>query len=148
MIFWCWHILGPKFFSCRVRRRGSGAIECYKTDQRHALQRSGTLMVPGIVGQRLQFLSSYQKEEMSVSDLCREFGVSQQTGYRWINRYAAVGNTSKLGDHDRCSSSARHNYRCGPPSKLRPVCSFYDAVFPSTGRNSPGRLASRTGAHS
>jgi len=43
------------------------------------------------VDQRLQFLSSYQKEEMSVSDLCREFGVSRQTGYRWINRYKEVG---------------------------------------------------------
>ncbi len=41
--------------------------------------------------QRLQFLSSYQKEEMSLSDLCREFGVSRPTGYRWINRYKEVG---------------------------------------------------------
>jgi hypothetical protein len=30
-----------------------------------------------IVDQRLQFLSSYQKEEISVSELCREFGVSR-----------------------------------------------------------------------
>ena len=44
-----------------------------------------------IVDQRLQFLSSYQKEEMSLSDLCREFGVSRPTGYRWINRYQEVG---------------------------------------------------------
>jgi transposase len=44
-----------------------------------------------IVDQRLQFLSSYQEEEMSVSDLCREFGVSRQTGYHWINRYNEVG---------------------------------------------------------
>ena len=44
-----------------------------------------------IVDQRLQFLSSYQKEEMSLSDLCREFGVSRPTGYRWINRYKDAG---------------------------------------------------------
>jgi len=44
-----------------------------------------------IVDQRLQFLSSYQKEEMSLSDLCREFGVSRPTGYRWINRYKEAG---------------------------------------------------------
>jgi transposase InsO family protein len=44
-----------------------------------------------IVDQRLQFLSSYQKEEMSVSELCREFGVSRPTGYRWINRYKESG---------------------------------------------------------
>ena len=44
-----------------------------------------------IVDQRLQFLSSYQKEELSLSDLCREFGVSRPTGYRWINRYKEAG---------------------------------------------------------
>src|SRR6201989_370193 len=44
-----------------------------------------------IVDQRLQFLSSYQKKEMSLSDLCREFGVSRPTGYRWINRYKEAG---------------------------------------------------------
>src|ERR1039457_6350883 len=44
-----------------------------------------------IVDQRLQFLSSYQKKEMSLSDLCREFEVSRPTGYRWINRYKEVG---------------------------------------------------------
>jgi transposase-like protein len=31
------------------------------------------------------------KEGMSVSDLCREFGVSRPAGYRWINRYEEVG---------------------------------------------------------
>ena len=44
-----------------------------------------------IVDQRLQFLSSYQKKEMSLSDLCREFGVSRPTGYRWISRYNETG---------------------------------------------------------
>jgi hypothetical protein len=39
-----------------------------------------------IMDQRLQFLSSYQKEEMSVADLCRAYGTSRPTAYRWINR--------------------------------------------------------------
>jgi transposase len=43
------------------------------------------------VDQRLQFLSTYQKEEMSVSELRREFRVSRPTGYRWINRYKESG---------------------------------------------------------
>jgi transposase-like protein len=42
------------------------------------------------VDQRLQFLSNCQKEELSVSELCREFGVSRPTDYRWINRYKEV----------------------------------------------------------
>jgi transposase len=44
-----------------------------------------------IVDQRLQFLSSYQKDELSLSDLSREFGVSRPTGYRRINRYKEAG---------------------------------------------------------
>ena len=41
--------------------------------------------------QRLQFLSSYQKEEMSVTDLCHEYGISRPTAYKWIKRYDEVG---------------------------------------------------------
>ena len=41
--------------------------------------------------QRLQFLSSYQKEEMSVTDLCHEYGISRPTAYKWIKRYEEVG---------------------------------------------------------
>jgi hypothetical protein len=28
-------------------------------------------------------ITNYQKEEMSVADLCREYGISLPTGYRW-----------------------------------------------------------------
>ncbi|WP_114208920.1 IS481 family transposase [Acidisarcina polymorpha] len=44
-----------------------------------------------IVDQRLQFLSSYQKAEMSVTDLCHEYGISRPTAYKWIKRYNEVG---------------------------------------------------------
>jgi transposase len=50
--------------------------------------------------QRLQFLSSYQKEEMSVADLCREYGISRPTGYPWINRYNETG-PERLVDRSR-----------------------------------------------
>jgi hypothetical protein len=54
-----------------------------------------------IVDQRLQFLSSWQRKEMSVSDLWRECGVSRQTGYWWINRYKEVGPVVKNYTGDR-----------------------------------------------
>jgi hypothetical protein len=38
------------------------------------------------VDQRLQFLSSYQREEMSVNDLCHEYGISRPIAYERINR--------------------------------------------------------------
>jgi hypothetical protein len=34
------------------------------------------------VDQRLQFLSSNQKEEMSVTDPCHEYGISRPTAYK------------------------------------------------------------------
>jgi transposase-like protein len=49
------------------------------------------------VDQRLQFLSSYQKEEMSVTDLCHECGISRPTAYKWIRRYEEVGPEGLLG---------------------------------------------------
>src|ERR1700723_2912223 len=66
-----------------------------------------------IVDQRLQFLSSYQKEEMSVSDLCREFGISRPTGYRWINRYEEVGPEGLLD-----LSSRPHSCSHATPEKI------------------------------
>jgi transposase len=57
-----------------------------------------------IVDQRLQFLSSYQKEEMSVADLRREYGISCPTGYRWIIRYKEIG-PEGLVDRSRRSHS-------------------------------------------
>jgi transposase len=57
--------------------------------------------------QRLQFLSSYQKEEMSVADLCREYGISRPTGYRWINRYNETG-PEGLVDRNRRPHGCSH----------------------------------------
>ena len=39
-----------------------------------------------ILDRRLRFLLSYPKEEMSVTDLWRAYGISRPTAYRWINR--------------------------------------------------------------
>ena len=57
--------------------------------------------------QRLQFLSSYQKEEMSVADLCRAFGISRPTAYRWINRYNETG-PEGLVDRSRRPHTCSH----------------------------------------
>ena len=63
--------------------------------------------VSSVVDQRLQFLSSYQREEMSVTDLCHEFGISRPTAYRWINRYKEVGPEGLL-DLSRRPHSCSH----------------------------------------
>src|ERR1700722_11348132 len=80
-----------------------------------------------IVDQRLQFLSSYQKEEMSVSELCREFGVSRPTGYRWINRYKESGPEGLL------------NFSSNPsrPSQLRDANALALKGLERTGDHAP-----------
>jgi transposase len=59
------------------------------------------------VDQRLQFLSSHQKEEMSVTDLCHQYGISRPTAYKWIKRYDEVGPEGRL-DLTRTPHSSPH----------------------------------------
>lgn len=79
------------FFLC-LHHRADLAVDRYESsgragDRARVRSRRGSRLAHP----QPKFLSSYQKEEMSLSDLCREFGVSRPTGYRWINRYKEVG---------------------------------------------------------
>src|SRR5438034_17697 len=41
--------------------------------------------------ERVQFISDYQRQLFTITELCDRFGVSRKTGYKWIARYAADG---------------------------------------------------------
>jgi transposase InsO family protein len=41
--------------------------------------------------ERARFVLEVEKAEMSVAELCRRYGVSRKTGYKWIRRYRAEG---------------------------------------------------------
>jgi transposase-like protein len=70
-----------------------------------------------IMDQRLQFLSSYQKEEMSVGDLCRAYEISRLTAYRWINRYNETGPEGLVDRSSRPTvARTRHWSRSRTPS--------------------------------
>ena len=84
--------------------------------------------VSSVVDQRLQFLSSYQREEMSVTDLCHEFGISRPTAYRWINRYKEVGPEGLL-DLSRRPHSCSH---ATPDAVVNAILSLR-AKYPSWG---------------
>lgn len=58
-------------------------------------------------GSASAILSSYQKEEMSVADLCRAYGIPRPTAYRWINRYNETG-PEGLVDSSRRPHSCSH----------------------------------------
>lgn len=40
---------------------------------------------------RLQFIAAYQAEELGLAALCRAFGISRKTGYKWLARYQHEG---------------------------------------------------------
>ena len=49
---------------------------------------------------REEFAAWAQAESARMSDLCRRFGVSRKTGYKWLSRYASSG-VSGLSDRSR-----------------------------------------------
>ena len=54
-----------------------------------------------VMEQRLSFLIEARKQEASVSKLSRQYGVSRQTGYKWVKRYQAAGSIEGLKDKSR-----------------------------------------------
>jgi transposase InsO family protein len=49
---------------------------------------------------RTEFVMLAQGEEANVRELCRRFGISPKTGYKWLDRFALEGATG-LGDRSR-----------------------------------------------
>ena len=41
-----------------------------------------------VMSERLEFVVLASAEGANVSELCRRFGVSRKTGYKWLSRYA------------------------------------------------------------
>lgn len=45
----------------------------------------------GPMEERMEFVSLYRQQLYSMSALCRHFGISRKTGYKWVNRYESHG---------------------------------------------------------
>jgi putative transposase len=43
------------------------------------------------VDERMRFMLALERQDESFAALCRRFGVSRKTGYKWLERYEAVG---------------------------------------------------------
>jgi len=51
---------------------------------------------------RLEFVQLAMKDGANISQLCRDFGISRKTGYKWLERFVEGGGTaSSLIDHSR-----------------------------------------------
>lgn len=55
--------------------------------------------------ERMSFIVDWRREDLSVAALCREYGVSRKTGYKWIERFETFG---AEGLKDRSSAAHRH----------------------------------------
>jgi putative transposase len=41
--------------------------------------------------EKLRFIFAYERDEQSMTELCRQFGVTRETGYVWLRRYRRYG---------------------------------------------------------
>lgn len=56
------------------------------------------------MSERVKFIAAYLEYEASFTDLCRDFGISRKTGYKWVGRYEADG-PAALEDRSRAPHS-------------------------------------------
>jgi transposase InsO family protein len=57
--------------------------------------------VSDIVSERVDFVQRARLEKGSFSRVCRDFGISRPTGYRWLGRYAAEEDVRAMDDRSR-----------------------------------------------
>jgi transposase-like protein len=51
--------------------------------------------------QRMQFVVEATRPGANISAVCRQYGVSRKTGYRWLDRYDAAGSLGGLAGRSR-----------------------------------------------
>lgn len=61
--------------------------------------------------ERLSFIMSWREDEVSMSELCRRYGVSRKTGYKWVDRYQTAG---LVGLTERSRAPLNHPHRVAP----------------------------------
>lgn len=61
------------------------------------------------MSQRLEFVVLATQAGLAVRELCRRFGISRKTGYKWLKHYQAGGPDalSEIGPADRAGRLAR-----------------------------------------
>lgn len=68
----------------------------------------------GPMDERVRFISAHQSGLYSVAELCRQYGISRKTAYKWLDRYAQDG---PQGLHER--SRAPHTCSHKTPEQVR-----------------------------
>jgi len=66
------------------------------------------------------FISEFLKDEASVTELCRRYGISRKTGYKWIARYEAEGFVG-LADRNHAAHCCPHRLSVGQTKQILEV---------------------------
>ena len=57
--------------------------------------------VEDVVKQRIEFVVRAVRKDESVAELCRQYGISRDTGYQWLRRFRREATFSALVDRSR-----------------------------------------------
>lgn len=109
--------------------------------------------------ERIGFVRQAVREERSFTALCREFGISRKTGYKWLARYRARGvdGCHELSRRPRASPTRvppavealvlreRHRHRTWGPKKLQAVLATTYGIAPVPAVSTIGNLLTRHG---
>jgi len=66
------------------------------------------------VKQRWEFVKEWESEDWGFAELCREYGITRATGYKWVERYQ-MGGLGGLGDASRAPH--RHPNQTSPATE-------------------------------
>jgi len=93
--------------------------------------------------ERMRFVLAASEDEAVMSEVCAEFGISRQTGYKWLGRYRAEG---ALGLYERSRAPLQHG-RAHPDELVEAVLSLRER-HPTWGPKKLRRkLGDRSPAH-
>ena len=109
--------------------------------------------------ERIRFVLQATREERGMTELCREFGISRKTGYKWLARYQARGldGLHELSRRPRTSPTRvppavealvlreRHRHRTWGPKKLREILGTEYGSTPVPAVRTLGNLLTRHG---
>jgi transposase InsO family protein len=76
--------------------------------------------------ERMRFVMAFEEREEAFAALCRRFGVSRKTGYKWLDRYGEAGveglkDRSREPDHHPQALSARIADQCLAVRRAHPT---------------------------
>ena len=58
--------------------------------------------------ERVEFVVRAERGDVSMTGLCREFGIARKTGYKWLHRFHEVGTLAGLDEYSRRPHQSPH----------------------------------------